>query len=112
MKAKHGYLKDLSKKLKNYKSVCTTLAFRHQQDMLFKWNDCNIFEPFPFLKKCNVTTIRNNTYSDVISQFLNSKSDTRICMYIWEFCHYLETKFKLIILYVLLFMRTCLVSLK
>jgi len=27
---KHGYLKDLSRKLKNYKSVCKTLAYRHQ----------------------------------------------------------------------------------
>lgn len=44
--SKHGYLKDLSKKLKNYKNICKTLAYRHQQEMLFKWNNCNIFQRF------------------------------------------------------------------
>lgn len=79
--SKHGYLKDLSKKLKNYKSICKTLAFRHQQDMLFKWNNCNIFAPgpFPFLKKCNIIAIGNTTYFAVILKFLNLKSDVKIC---------------------------------
>nr|XP_012220641.1 PREDICTED: uncharacterized protein LOC105671240 [Linepithema humile] len=71
--SKHNYLKDLSNKLKNFKNVCKTLAFRHQQDMLFKWNNCNIFELFPFLKKCNVTAIGSTTYFNVISKFLNLK---------------------------------------
>ncbi|KYN17969.1 hypothetical protein ALC57_09750, partial [Trachymyrmex cornetzi] len=45
----------------------------------FKWNNCNIFEPFPFLKKCNVTIIGSTTYFHTISKFLNIKSDVRLC---------------------------------
>jgi len=46
--------------------------------MLFKWNNCNIFEPFPFLKKYNITEIGSTTYFP-ISKFLNLKSDVKIC---------------------------------
>jgi len=77
--SKHGYLKDLSRKLKNYKSVCKTLAYRHQQDMLFKWNNCNIFHSFPLLKKCNIITIKDSPYFHIISKFLNVNSDVKIC---------------------------------
>jgi len=59
--SKHGYLKNLSKKLKNYKNIYKTFAF-HQQDMYFKWSNCNIFEPFPLFKKCNVIAIFLNLF--------------------------------------------------
>lgn len=77
--SKHGYLKDLSNKLKNYKTVCKTLTYRHQQEMLFKWTYCNIFENLPLLKKFKVLKIENSTYYDIISKFLNVGSNSRIC---------------------------------
>lgn len=77
--SKHGYLKDLSKKLKNYKSVCKSLAFRHQQDMYFKWSNCDIFQSLPLLKKCKVVTIGNTSYFHIISDVLYLKSDEKVC---------------------------------
>jgi len=77
--SKHGYLKDLSRKLKNYKSGCKTLAYRHQQDMLFKWNHCNIFQSFPLLKKYYIITIKDSPYFHIILKFLNVNSDVKIC---------------------------------
>lgn len=78
--SKHGYLRDLSKKLKNYKSVCKSLDFRHQHDMYyFKWNNCDIFQSLPLLEKCKVVIIGNTSYFHIISDVLHLKSDEKIC---------------------------------
>lgn len=78
-KSKHSYLIDLSKKLKNYKSVCKSLAFRHRQNVFFKWNNCDIFQSFSLLKKCKVVTIENTLYFYIISNVLHLKSDEKVC---------------------------------
>lgn len=51
--AKHAYFKDLCNKLKNYKTLCKTLAYRHQQCAWYEWHNLEL-STRPTYGKCKL----------------------------------------------------------
>lgn len=72
--AKHGYFKNLIHSLKNYRSICKTLSFRHQEHMWHKWQNINISFS-PVYGKCNTINFNNKTYANELHDFLKITSN-------------------------------------
>ncbi|XP_063918286.1 uncharacterized protein LOC135133729 [Zophobas morio] len=69
--AKHGYFKNLVTKLKNYKSLCKTLSFRHQEHIWHQWNNINLGYQ-PLYGKCSQINYKNKLYSVSLKHFVDS----------------------------------------
>lgn len=77
--SKNGYLKDLSRKLKNYNDVAYTIAMRNQKSMLSLWeNDRDLFDNTPILKNFKIESVASTNYEAIITTCLEIAEDTII----------------------------------
>ncbi|KAK5647312.1 hypothetical protein RI129_002204 [Pyrocoelia pectoralis] len=75
--AKHAYFKNLVHSLKNFKSICSTLAFRHQEYMWHSWTHINLsFNPR--YAKTQSIDIRNTAFANELYQYFGIPVGTNI----------------------------------
>lgn len=92
--SKHGYLKDLANKLKNFKDIAYTLAIRHQKHMMSLWeNKHSSFNSEPTLKKFEKQNLSFTNYNEIIMNSLHITIDTPI--YVGESVEYRGTNLKI-----------------
>lgn len=77
--SKNGYLKDLNRKLKNYKDLAYTLAVRHQKAMLSLWDhDFDLFSNAPLLKNFRSQNVASTNFEEIITTNLKISNSTII----------------------------------
>lgn len=74
--SKHGFLKDLANKLKNYKDIAYTLSVRHQKCMMSIWKNKNFSEPI--LKNFKKQNLNSINYDVIIKNSLHISTETDI----------------------------------
>lgn len=91
--SKHGYLKDLANKLKNFKDIAYTLSVRHQKCMLSLWKnkDSSSFEPI--LKNFKRQNLSSTNYNVIIMNGLHIS--TEIDIYVGKSVQFRGTNLKL-----------------
>lgn len=78
--SKHGYLKDLANKLKNFKDIAYTLSVRHQKNMMFLWKNKNssAFDSEPILKNFKKIKLNLTEYGEIIMNNLQVSIESYI----------------------------------
>lgn len=69
--AKHGYFKNIIHSLKNYKAICKTLSFCHQEYMWHQWKNINLTMA-PKFGCCKHINLNNAEYREKICSFLKT----------------------------------------
>jgi hypothetical protein len=75
---KHQFFKDLARKLKNYKDICYSFSVRHQQHMLYAWNNTISLDSPPLLKNFKSEYLKTNNYCELISNHIKLSEETLI----------------------------------
>ncbi|XP_070519717.1 uncharacterized protein [Cardiocondyla obscurior] len=77
--SKHGYLKDLATKLKNFKDIAFTLSVRHQKYMMHVWNNKTFScDSTPVLNNFKQQQLTCTNYSEIIINNLQINKTTPI----------------------------------